>query len=636
MDNRISETGSSTTRFTPGVWKMHVAISLIGLFIICIVGYGFYAGDRINTVDASMVRAAMKIKLEASTTNLVIEGLLGDGFVADFEPIWEPLDSAFRNFRSIFDESKKRITVLPFQADTVDSDDIENLLSKLSIFKDKARKRFANKRISFLDEEVDRIYRRAFKDLLKDLDTLENSLRRLMSNNLLFFRYSQTAMLALCILMTILAALMFQRFQSARAKAYFSLQKANEQLENEGKERERSAKALRASEERFRQLAENIMDVFWLEDVREPQEIVYVSPTFELWWGRKPNDVYNDNSIFWHIVHHEDRQRVLQSYRNFIRDAGQFDSKFRIVLPDNSIRWIRSRGFPIRDNGGKMYRVAGLAQDISVQKGYEERQEQLIEELKNFSTTISHDLRAPLINLKGFSKEIRAACDVMRPVIETALASLGGESKKALATAFHDDIPEAINYINSAVSKMERLIKAILTLSRFGRRELLLEALDMNNIIQDTLKSLAYQIKAGAVNVSVGSIPEIIADKVSMEQIFSNLLGNAVNYLDPGRAGEIEITAESRMGETVFHIRDTGRGIKNADLKKVFNMFERLGNDSVAGEGMGLAYVQALVRRHEGEINCESEYGVGTKFTFTISKRLNLHEDIEADSNTVH
>ena len=129
----------------------------------------------------------------------------------------------------------------------------------------------------------------------------------------------------------------------------------------------------------------------------------------------------------------------------------------------------------------------------------------------------------------------------------------------------------------------------------------------------------------------MGSIPEIMADKISMEQIFSNLLSNAVNYLDPGRAAEIEISAESRLDETVFHIRDTGRGIKNSDLKKVFNMFERLGQDSVAGEGMGLAYVQALVRRHEGEIYCESEYGVGTQFTFTISKRLNLHEGIEAD-----
>ena len=472
------------------------------------MGYGFYSGDRINTVDASLVRAAMKVKLEASMTNLVVEGLLGDGFAADFEPIWEPLDSAFLNFRAIYDQSIKRIAVLPFQASAVDTNDIENLSSKLSLLKDKAEKRLADRRISFLDQDVDKIYRLAFKDLLKDLDTLEEKLRRLMTHNLLFFRYSQTALLGLCIVMTIFAAIIFQRFESARTKAYSSLQKANEQLETEITERRLTEKALRASEA---------------------------------------------------------------------------------------------------------------------------HQRQLIKELKDFSSTVSHDLRAPLINIKGFSKEIVAACELIKPAIETALASPSGESKKDLAAAIYDDIPEAIKYINLAVSKMERLINAILKLARLGRRELLLEKLDMNNIVRDTLKSFAYQIKTAGVKISVGNMPETIADKICMDQIFSNLLSNALNYLDPERAGEIEITAESRMDESVFHVHDNGRGIKKSDLKRVFNMFERLGNDSVAGEGMGLAYVQALVRRHQGSVYCESEYGVGTKFTFAISKRLVIHEDLRTD-----
>ena len=244
MDTTIFKTGSNTDRFTPRVWKMHLKIFFLGLFITGIVGYGFYSGDRINTVDASLVRAAMKVKLEASTTNLVVEGLLNDGFAGDFEPIWQPLDSAFQNFKSIYDQSTKRKAILPFQASAVDPNDIENLSAKLSLFKDKARKRFTDKRISFLDEEVDKIYRLAFKDFLKELENLEEKLRRIMTNNLLFFKYSQTAMLGLCILITILAALMFQRFENARTKAYLSLQKANEQLETEITERKQAEEAL--------------------------------------------------------------------------------------------------------------------------------------------------------------------------------------------------------------------------------------------------------------------------------------------------------------------------------------------------------------------------------------------------------
>jgi len=225
---------------------------------------------------------------------------------------------------------------------------------------------------------------------------------------------------------------------------------------------------------------------------------------------------------------------------------------------------------------------------------------------------------------------------MMRPIIESALASAAGEHNKDLSVAFYDDIPEAINHINLAVSKMERLVNGILKLSRLGRRVLLTEKLDLNEVVQDLLKTFAYQIKETGTKVSVQSLPETIADKVSIEQIFSNLLDNALKYLDSDRTGEIKITAESRMAENVFHIRDNGRGIKKSDLQKVFNIFERLGNNSVPGEGMGLAYVQALVRRHHGEVFCESEYGVGTKFTFTISKRLNLHEEIKADQNIIH
>jgi PAS domain S-box-containing protein len=556
---------------------MHLIIFLIGLLIAGIVGYGFYAGNRISTVDASLVRAAMKIKLEASTTNLVIEGLLGEGFAADFEPVWQPLDAAFQDFRSVFEASQKRIAFLPFRANAVGPQDVENLSLKLSAFKDRARKRFAGKRTSFLDGEVDKIYRSAFRGLVGDLDRLEGRLRRMMSTNLLFFRYSQTTMLVLCVLITVLAAWMFQRFEGARAKAYLSLQQANRQLETEIAERRRSESALRASEERFRQLAENIMDVFWLEDVGATHKMIYVSPTFERWSGRKPAEACADGRIFWQMVHPDDRGRVITSYREFSGGTGEFEAGFRIVRPDGSVRWVRCRGFPIRDAGGRMQRVAGLAQDITGQKREEERREQLVKELKDFSNAVSHDLRTPLINLKGFAREIEAALEVIRPAIDGALATADEKRKMALTAAFYQDLPEAAEFIKAAAASMERLTGAILKLSRLERRELLLERLDMNAIARDTLKSLGHQIKARGIRMSVGDLPETTADRVAMEQIFSNLVGNALNYLDPGRAGEIEIGGEGRLDEDVFFVRDNGRGIKNSDVEKVFNLFERLG-----------------------------------------------------------
>ena len=622
MDMCMTESTPENNRFAAGVWKMHLLILTIGLVLIGILGYGFYSGDRINTVDASLVQSSMKIKLEASTTNLVIEGLLGEGLATDFQPIWAPMDAALLAFRSVVDESKKRRPVLPFRSASVDAADIERLESKLSAFKEKAAERFANKRISLLDEDADRVYRLAFKDLVGHLEALEDRLRRVMSGNLTVFRYSQAAMIVLCFLLTVLAAILLQRFADQRARSYAALQAANERLENEITERRRSEEAVRASEERFRQLAENIKEVFWLEDVGEAHKIIYVSPTYKQWSGRKPSELYADRQIFWQIVHPDDREHVIFSYREFTGGTGEFDNGFRIVRPDGSIRWVHSRGFPIRDTNGKMQRVAGLARDITEQKRQEEHREQLVRELKDFSNAVSHDLRAPLINLKGFSREIETALEVIRPVIAEALAATGGNSKKEVAAAFYEDLPEAVDFIDASISKMERLINAILKLSRLERRELLLEPLDINTIVGDTLKSLGHQIKTHGICLSVGDLPETRADRVSIEQIFSNLVSNAINYLDPGRAGVIEIGGEGRLDENVFFVRDNGRGIKKTNIEKVFNIFERLGADSIAGEGMGLAYVRALVRRHGGDVFCESADGGGSKFTFSISKRI--------------
>ena len=478
---------------------MHLLILTIGLVLIGIIGYGFYSGDRINTVDASLVQSSMKIKMEASTTNLVVEGLLGEGLATNFQPVWAPMDAAMRAFRAVVDESKKRRPVLPFRSASVDAADIERLESKLSAFKEKAAERFANKRISFIDDDADRVYRLAYKDLVEHLKALEDRLHRVMSRNLTLFRYSQAAMIILCFLLTVLAAILLQRFVGQRARSYAALQAANDRLENEIAERRRSEEAVRASEERFRQL---------------------------------------------------------------------------------------------------------------------------VRELKDYSNAVSHDLRAPLINLKGFSREIEASLEVIRPVIAEGLAAMDGNRKKEVTTAFYEDLPEAIEFIDASIAKMERLIYAILKLSRLERRELLLEPLDINTIVGDTLKSLGHQIKTHGICLSFGTLPETRADRVSMEQIFSNLVGNAINYLDPERAGVIEIGGEGRQDENIFFVHDNGRGIEKSNVEKVFNLFDRLDADCVAGEGMGLAYVRALVRRHGGDVFCESEYGVGSKFTFSISKRI--------------
>ena len=166
---------------------------------------------------------------------------------------------------------------------------------------------------------------------------------------------------------------------------------------------------------------------------------------------------------------------------------------------------------------------------------------------------------------------------------------------------------------------MDGLINSILTLSRVGRRELNPEPVDMDGLTRGIVDSLAHQIGEKNIRVTFGELPIITADRLAMEQVMGNLLDNAVKYFDANRPGELTITAEQTPEETVFHVRDNGRGIAAGDIPKVFEIFKRVGRHNVPGEGMGLAYVKALVKRHGGRIWCESEPGKGSVFSFTIA-----------------
>jgi signal transduction histidine kinase len=244
------------------------------------------------------------------------------------------------------------------------------------------------------------------------------------------------------------------------------------------------------------------------------------------------------------------------------------------------------------------------------------------QELDSFAYVASHNLRTPLVTLRGFAAELRHTLEMIEPTVHATLAHLDAQQKTTLITALEQDIPEALDFLDSSVVQIDSLTHALFELSRLSSRELRLERVDMDTLIQETIRDLSPQIDARQVKVVVGSLPPVIADWSSMRLILDNLVSNAVLYLSPGRPGEIEITAETDHHETTFRIRDNGRGIADDDMHKVFAPFRRIGQPDVPGEGMGLAYVQALIRRHGGRIWCESQLGVGTTFTFTIPSSL--------------
>ncbi|MGD8717902.1 MAG: PAS domain S-box protein [Candidatus Zixiibacteriota bacterium] len=240
------------------------------------------------------------------------------------------------------------------------------------------------------------------------------------------------------------------------------------------------------------------------------------------------------------------------------------------------------------------------------------------EELRAFTYIVSHDLRAPLVNLQGFAAELREAVAAVTEKTSPALPHLDDADREAVETVLCEDVPEALGYIEASVGRMDRFIQGVLKLSRLGRRELEPESLDIKEIVEGIMASLRHQLDERSASFGVGDVPDVYADRIAVEQIMGNLLTNAVLYLEPSRPGEINVTGSRAGNRVTFHVRDNGRGIKPEDIKKIFEPFSRVGKRVVPGEGMGLTYVQTLVRRHGGRIWCESEPGVGTTFSFTI------------------
>ena len=248
------------------------------------------------------------------------------------------------------------------------------------------------------------------------------------------------------------------------------------------------------------------------------------------------------------------------------------------------------------------------------------------EEVQRFAYIVSHDLRAPLVNIMGFTSELESLRpqlfgepDQGRPGVETS-PETGEPAGPPQDPELMREFDEALNFIRAAIAKMDGLIGAILKLSREGRRSFKPERLDMVALVQGLADAQRHQADSADATVVVGKLPPVLADRLAVEQIFGNLIDNAVKYLDRSRPGRIEVTGQNRGGWVMYTVRDNGRGIGAQDRVRVFELFRRAGVQDRPGEGIGLAHVRTLVRALGGRIDLESELGRGTTFTIQLPR----------------
>jgi two-component system, cell cycle sensor histidine kinase and response regulator CckA len=377
-------------------------------------------------------------------------------------------------------------------------------------------------------------------------------------------------------------------------------------------DRKRAEQALEESADRFRQLTESIREVFWLRDT-ERNVMLYVSPAYEVIWGRKVESLLASPLEWSEAIHPEDRSRVMEAARTQ-QIAGTYDQEFRIMRPSGEIRWVRARAFPVHGGGAAVNRVVGVAEDITERKLAEEvrenletrlEQSQRLESIGTLASGVAHDFNNILAIILGHAtllEKIRTDPDRFSRSLET---------------------------LQKACQRGASLVKQLLTVAR--KTESVLEPLLIGGTIAEVVKLLHETFPKNIVIASdVGQdLPAVLADATQIHQVLLNLCVNARDAMAQGgtltigarTADGLELAAshpDAPPGDYVMiSLTDTGPGMDDDTKRRMFEPFFTTKGPG-KGTGLGLAIAYGIVRNHHGWIDVDSAPGVGTTFTIYL------------------
>jgi PAS domain S-box-containing protein len=271
------------------------------------------------------------------------------------------------------------------------------------------------------------------------------------------------------------------------------------------------------------------------------------------------------------------------------------------------------------DTDGKIDGLIGNFTDITDRKQVEKERDRLMVELQSKNKELegiiyvaSHDLRSPLVNIQGFSRKLSKSCEKLSALLTQVTTT--PETLESFEQTIKDTIPKSIEFITSSVEKMDSLLNGLLRLSRLGRASLVLESLDMEALMGKIISSSAFQIEKSGCRVILEQLQPCFGDATMVNQVFSNLLDNAIKYRSPDRPLEITISSEVYPEGIHYCVADNGIGIPQDQQKQIWEIFHRLDPKATEGEGLGLTMARRMLDRMEGAIWVESEPGTGSQF----------------------
>ena len=355
---------------------------------------------------------------------------------------------------------------------------------------------------------------------------------------------------------------------------------------------------LRESEERFRQLTDNIEDVFWMFSAPDGV-LAYVSPAYATIWGRSVDTLKRQHASWLESVHPDDRARLAGRWAALATQP-HYDEEFRLVLPDGATRWVRDRLFAVRNARGEVYRVARVTSDVSARREMEALLRAADANKNQFLATLAHELRNPLSPIRNAA----------------TLLGVGGEN----AGGRHAHAREVIL---RQVDHLAHLVDDLLDVARISEGKIVLrrEEVNLGAVIEQALETAGPLIGARGHTLAVHQ-PEcqvwVAGDPVRLAQSMGNLLHNAAKFTPKG--GAITLTVSLHGDNVHIAVHDNGIGIAEDNLPRIFGMFAQAAvppDRAPEGLGIGLSLVSRLLEMHGGQLHAESP-GIGLGSTFTV------------------
>jgi PAS domain S-box-containing protein len=344
-------------------------------------------------------------------------------------------------------------------------------------------------------------------------------------------------------------------------------------------------------------------------------------PTSKLSWsdevfritGILPSRFSGTLTDFFNILHPDDRGQLRESMDTACRKREPLAIDFRIIRPDGSVRHLQAQGKVVLDENGRPLRLAATLQDITERKLSEQAIQDLNQELQarmtelsavnkeleGFSYSVSHDLRAPLRAIDGYSKML--------------VEDFGDQAQ--------GDMRRYLDVIMANARKMGQLIDDLLSFSRMGRKALESSPIDMERIMKDVVEELRQLAPGRPLEFRIGALPPAHGDPAMFRQVCTNLLSNAIKYSRGRDPAVIAVGAEENEREVVYSVQDNGVGFEMEFAHKLFGVFQRLHSaKEFEGTGVGLALVQRIIQRHGGRVWANSKVGAGATFYFALPR----------------